>query len=142
MAALSVRPVAVEATRPLRQAVLRPHLTVDEMAGSEPDRAFAVAAFDGEELVGVGLIGPEGDGGEWRIRGMATAPAARGRGVGTAVLAALLGHATSRGASGVWASARDPARSLYERAGMRVDSEEFEVAKIGPHVIMRMELPG
>jgi ribosomal protein S18 acetylase RimI-like enzyme len=71
---------------------------------------------------------------------MATAPAFRGRGAGTAVLDALLAHAAAHRASRVWASVRVPARTLYERAGFAVVSEEFEPPHIGPHVIMSREL--
>jgi GNAT superfamily N-acetyltransferase len=108
----------VEQARPLRQAILRPHQTLAETAESEPPDAFAVGAFDGEELIAVGLIGPDGEPGAWRIRGMATVPQARRRGVGTAVLGALIEHARSHGARRIWADARIPARSLYERAGL------------------------
>lgn len=128
-------------TRPLRQAVLRPHLTVEEMVDSEPPDAFAAGAFaqDGR-LVAVGLVGPEGEPGQWRVRGMAAAPELRGRGAGTAVLQALLDHARAHGAREVWASVRTPARTLYERAGFYVDSEVYEVEPIGPHVLMRLPL--
>jgi len=126
----------VEQTRGLRQAILRPHQTIEEMGESEPPEAFAVGAFDDEKLVAVGLIGPEGEPGAWRVRGMATAPVARRRGAGSAVLDALLEHAEDEGATRIWASVRTPARSLYERAGFRVVSEEFEPPDIGPHVIM------
>jgi len=139
-AELLVRAVSVEQTRPLRQAILRPHLTLDEMAASEPPDAVAVGAFAGDELVAVGLVGPQGAPGAWRVRGMATVPRARGRGAGTAVLTALLDHATTHGAKRVWASVRTPARSLYERAGFRVISEEFELPDIGPHVLMELEM--
>jgi len=130
----------VAQTRPLRQAVLRPHQALEELSESEPPDAFAVGAFEDEQLVAVGLIGPEGDLGAWRVRGMATLPEARGRGAGTAVLGALLEHAREQGATQVWASVRVPARRLYERAGFVVSSEEFEPPHIGPHVIMRLEL--
>jgi ribosomal protein S18 acetylase RimI-like enzyme len=73
---------------------------------------------------------------------MATRPEARGKGAGTAVLSALLDHARSHGAAGVWASVRVPARSLYERAGFATVSEEFEPPHIGPHVIMSRGLEG
>jgi GNAT superfamily N-acetyltransferase len=115
-------------------------MTVEQMVESEPADAFAVGAFQGDELVGVGLVGPEGDPGAWRVRGMATAPEVRGQGVGTAVLAALIDHARQHGATQVWASVRVPALTLYERAGLRVDSGMFEVPHIGPHVIMRLAL--
>ena len=135
-----VRAVAVKDTRVLRQAVLRPHLTVEQMIESEPANAFAVGAFEDEQLVAVGLVGPEGEPGAWRVRGMAAAPVARGRGAGTAVLEALLAHACSHGASRVWASVRIPARTLYERAGFQAVSEEYEEPKIGPHVLMSREV--
>jgi uncharacterized protein (TIGR02453 family) len=136
---LAVRPLPLEQTRALRQAVLRPHLTVEDLAGHEPPGAVAFGAFDGDELVGVGLVGPDGEPGAWRIRGMATAEAARGRGAGTAVLGALVRHAQAHGAMSVWCNARVRAIPLYERAGLRVASEVFEPPDIGPHV--RMELP-
>jgi ribosomal protein S18 acetylase RimI-like enzyme len=120
--------------------VLRPYQSLEEMAESEPADAFAVGAFDGDELVGVGLVGPEGDPGGWRVRGMATANGARGRGAGTAVLDALVDHARSRGAGHVWASVRIPARSLYERAGFVADSDVYELPRIGPHVLMRLSV--
>jgi uncharacterized protein (TIGR02453 family) len=136
MAGLAVRPVPLEATRPLRQAVLRPHQTVDELAADEPAGSLAFAAFDGDALVAVGLVGREGAREAWRVRGMATEPGARGRGAGTAVLDALVRHAEGEGALLVWCNARTGAISLYERAGFEVVSEVFEPPHIGPHVRM------
>lgn len=138
MPGLVVRPVALEETRALRQAVLRPHQSVDELAAHEPAGAFAAGAYEGDSLVSVGLIGPDGGPGAWRVRGMATAPAARGRGAGTAVLDTLVRHAFDHGAARVWCNARTPARSLYERAGFKVVSEVFELPEIGPHVVMEL----
>ncbi len=138
MIELLVRRVPLERTRALRQAVLRPHEAVEEMARSECSDAFAVGAFDGDELVSVGLIAPDGEPGGWRIRGMATAPAARGMGAGKGVLDALLRHAQGAGAQRIWCNARTPARGFYERAGFRVISEEFDLPMIGPHVVMEL----
>jgi GNAT superfamily N-acetyltransferase len=115
-------------------------MSVEEIAESEPVGAAAFGAFDEPELIAVGLVGPEGEPGQWRVRGMATAPERRGEGAGGAVLAALLEHAHGHGATQAWASVRTPARTLYERAGFCVDSEVYEPPHIGPHVIMRLEL--
>lgn len=115
-------------------------MTVEEMARLEPAEATAVGAFEGGELVAVGLIGPEGEPGQWRVRGMATALASRRRGAGSAVLAALLERARLGGAREVWASVRTPAVALYERAGFQVASEVYELEQIGPHVVMRLPL--
>ena len=124
----------------MRRQVLRPHQTVAELASHEPPEAFAVGAFEANRLVAVGLVGPEGEPGEWRVRGMATLPEIRGRGAGSAILEALLDHAREHGATAVWANVRTPARTLYERAGMEVVSDQFELPDIGPHVVMRRPL--
>ncbi|MGD1057296.1 MAG: GNAT family N-acetyltransferase [Solirubrobacteraceae bacterium] len=136
---MHVQEVSLEQTRALRQAILRPHETLEELAADEPSNAFAVGAFKDGELVAVGLIAPDGGPGAWRVRGMATAPHARGVGAGTEVLVALVRRALEHGASRVWCNARTPARSLYERAGFHVISEEFELPQIGPHFVMEQK---
>ena len=138
MASLDLRPIPLEQTRALRRDVLRPYMTLDELAAHEPADSVAFGASAGGELVAVGLVGPEGEPGEWRVRGMATRPHTRGRGAGSAILQALVQHATEHGATRVWCHARTPARTLYERAGFVVVSAEFEPPRIGPHY--RMEL--
>ena len=137
---VSVRPVDPAQTRALRQLVLRPHESLEELASHEPPGVHAVGAFDGDELVGVGFVCPDGESGEWRVRGMATVPELRGRGVGSAILAALLDHARAQGATRVWCNARTPALSLYSRAGFQVESEEFEIPGIGPHFVMALRV--
>ena len=118
----------------MRHAVLRPHQDISALAEHEGRDVHAVGAFDGDELVAVGLVMPEGDG--WRVRGMATAPQARGHGAGAAVLEALVRHAEENDAQRVWATVRTPARTLYERAGFTAASEEYELPDLGPHLLM------
>ncbi len=138
---LHLRSIPLEETRELRRDVLRPYMTVDELAETEPSGAVAFGVFDGDELVAVGLVGPDGEPGDWRVRGMATAPHARGRGAGTKVLQALVQHALDNGATRLWCNARTPARSLYERAGFIATSDEFETPRIGPHYRMELRTP-
>jgi GNAT superfamily N-acetyltransferase len=135
---LSVRPISLEETRLLRRDVLRPHMEVEELATHEPAGSVAFGVFSGGDLVAVGLVGPDGEPGDWRVRGMATRVDARGRGAGTAVLQALVHHAIDQGATRVWCNARTGARTLYERLGFVVASDEFDLPAIGPHY--RMEL--
>jgi ribosomal protein S18 acetylase RimI-like enzyme len=131
-----VRPVEPALTRPLRQRVLRPHESLEELASHEPPGVHAVGAFAGEELIAVGFVCPDGEPGEWRVRGMATAREYRGRGAGAAILEQLVDHARARGATRVWCNARTPALGLYERAGFERESDEFEIPGIGPHFVM------
>lgn len=135
-----VREVPVAQTRALRQAVLRPHQTIGELAAEEPEIVFAAGAFQAGELIAVGLVMPEGEPGAWRVRGMATAAQSRGRGAGAAILDALVRHARSNGATRIWCSARIAAVPFYERSGLAVSSEPYAVPHIGEHVAMEMRL--
>lgn len=134
--------IPVADTRSLRHSVLRPQEPLETIVSHEPPGAVAFAAFeDGDERpIAVGLVGPGGEPGSWRVRGMATEPEARGRGAGTAVLDALVAHARENGARLVWCNARVGARTLYERAGFSATSEEFEIETIGPHYRMELAL--
>jgi ribosomal protein S18 acetylase RimI-like enzyme len=143
VADLELREIPIAETRPLRQAVLRPHQTLEQLATHEPDDALALGAFDGDALMAVGFVGRDSEPNDsepnaWRVRGMATHEEARGRGAGSAILAALVQHAVDHGATRVWCNARLRARTLYERAGFRVISEQFEVPEIGPHYVMEL----
>jgi GNAT superfamily N-acetyltransferase len=139
MLQIQVREISLAETRNLRREVLRPHSSLSELASHEPAGSVAFGAFDGDELVAVGLVGRDGEApGDWRVRGMATKPDARGRGAGSGVLQALVQHAIAHGATRVWCNARTRARTLYERVGFVVASDEFEPPDIGPHY--RMEL--
>jgi GNAT superfamily N-acetyltransferase len=120
--------------------VLRPHESLEELASHEPPGAHAVGAFEGDELIAVGFVCPEGGPGAWRVRGMATKPEHRGRGAGAAILDALVDHARANGATRIWCNARTPALGLYARAGFEPESEEFEIEGIGPHFVMALRV--
>jgi GNAT superfamily N-acetyltransferase len=141
VAPFDLRPIPPAQTRALRREVLRPDQSLEELATHEPGGSVAFGAYAGKELVAVGLIGPEGGPGDWRVRGMATKPDARGSGAGTEILQALVRHAIAHGATRVWCNARTPARTLYERAGFVVASDEFEPPDVGPHYRMELSVP-
>jgi GNAT superfamily N-acetyltransferase len=95
--------------------------------------------------VGVATVAPEGHPvdprpGDWRLRGMATAPAARGRGVGAALLRACLDHARARGGARVWCNARVTAEGFYLGAGFVPEGGRFDIPGLGEHVVMTVSL--
>jgi GNAT superfamily N-acetyltransferase len=141
-----VERVDPEDTLALRQQVLRPHQTFEELrlAGDpHPDAGhFAVRIRDGE-VVGTAVVWPERPPWPsdesvraWRLRGMATAEGWRGRGVGSSVLAAVLDHVAARGGGLLWCNARVPAVAFYERAGFRTRGEQWDEPAIGLHIAM------
>jgi GNAT superfamily N-acetyltransferase len=134
--------------RALRHAVLRPHEPPGRPTYEQEDDATTLhfAAVDASgEVLSVGSVMAEAHPrepreGDWRVRGMATAPELRGLGLGARVLAALEAAAAARGAQRLWCNARSGARAFYERAGFSVEGEEFELPDIGPHFLMSRPL--
>jgi GNAT superfamily N-acetyltransferase len=145
-----VRVVAVGARegQALRMAVLRPWQSPGEsMYAREDDPATAHYAALGQHgaVLAVGSVMAEAHPrepreGDWRVRGMATEPELRGRGLGRLVLAALEGHARECAGRRLWCNSRTGARAFYEHAGWRVEGEQFEIAEIGPHFLMAKPL--
>jgi len=149
-------PITVEfvpgwTTWPLRQQVLRPGRPVRHCLypGEDDPRAVSAAALRrrpgaGElDVLAVGVVLPEAPTWEtagaapgWRVRGMATEPAARGQGFGTRVLDLLIDHVADHGGGIVWCHARTPALHLYERAGFLARGHVFELDEIGPHQLV------
>ena len=139
-------PVTAAAVRALRSAVLRPAQPAEAavFAGDDEPDTLHLAVFDGADIVAVASVlreappqRPSAD--SWRIRGMASTPTLRGQGIGTAMLARCERHAREHGGTLLWCNARVRARSLYERAGMTVVGEPFEIPPIGEHVLMCKE---
>ena len=131
-------------TLDLRQRVLRPHQTPDEVRASG-DGMPGVAVYEDGALVACASVREEpmpGDPreGDWRLRGMASEPEHRGRGYGAAALRAALAYAEERGARRVWCNARTPALGFYERHGFTVVGEEFDLPDAGPHYLAFVDL--
>ncbi len=99
---------------------------------------FAVLDDDGTPLSTATVI-PEPcswrphDSPAWQLRGMATAPDARGRGAGRLALDAAVDHVRAEGAALVWCHARDVALTFYERAGFTVEGDGFRNDADIPH---------
>jgi GNAT superfamily N-acetyltransferase len=145
-----VRICAVDAAagRPLRMAVLRPGESADEpmypLEGDPATLHFA-AIGDREEVLAVGSVMPEAHPrdprpNDWRIRGMATRADLRGSGLGASVLEEIVRVTRERHGVRLWCNARVGARGFYERAGFRIEGQEYEIAGIGPHFLMSMPL--
>ena len=144
-----VRRGTVDETLALRHRVLRPHQFGEDLrlpSDDDPSTAHFVAVDAGGEVVGTAHVFPvpapwdPDAAGAWRLRGMATAEEWRSKGVGAAVLTAVVEHVT--GASGrlLWCNARLPAVPFYERAGFERVGEEWNEPEIGPHVAMQLLL--
>ncbi|MEW6414535.1 MAG: GNAT family N-acetyltransferase [Pseudomonadota bacterium] len=94
---------------------------------------FLAALADGT-AIGCARLLPDGHAGR-----MAVLPAWRGRGVGKALLAAVIDEARARGHRALALSAQVHAAGFYARAGFTAVGEPYDEAGI-PHVAMQKTL--
>jgi GNAT superfamily N-acetyltransferase len=138
---IEIRQASLDDVRDLRHSVLRPHQRPDEIVYDHDGDADALhlGAFEDGALVAIASITrepPPGDRIEtaWRVRGMATLPEHRGRGLGGELLERCIEHAAGNGATVVWLNGRVPAGRFYERHGFVASGEVFEPPHLGPHL--------
>jgi predicted dehydrogenase/predicted GNAT family N-acyltransferase len=142
-----VRRVSVEDVRPLRLDVLRRGMTnrVIDFDGDDEPTTVHLAAFDGSgSIVGVSTwmmrehVDDPGAS-AMQLRGMATARHLQGRGIGAILLGAGLDLAKERGATLVWANARDAALAFYRRHGYQTVGDGFieSVTSLPHHRVVR-----
>jgi GNAT superfamily N-acetyltransferase len=148
MSEFLVRPITEAETRPLRSQVLRPGVPPEQLVyhGDDSAESFHAGAFTDGKLASIASVYREPMPGStpgdprhdsaFRLRGMATLPELRGRGLGAAVLQSCLLHVASRGATILWCNARTGALGYYLKLGFTTEGEEFEIEGIGPHYVM------
>ena len=136
-----VRRANVEEIVDLRHAVLRQGLPRDAAIfdGDHAESALHFAAVAGGRAICCATFHLNAWEGKpaWQLRGMATDPAFRSKGIGKQILS--LAEETIRQASQVrmlWCNARTPALEFYKKQGWRVVSEEFFIPTAGPHFRM------
>jgi predicted GNAT family N-acyltransferase len=138
---VDVEQVPMGLVLPLRQRVLRPHQQIAEIINDGDLTGVHFAAFDDAGvIVGVASLhdatGDAKDQPRWRLRGMAIEPAWQRKGVGRAVMAALLDFVARSGGGGIRCAARLHAVEFYEKFGFVTVGEVYEEPVIGPHVRM------
>ena len=103
-----------------------------ELDEFDPVSVHALAFDAGGRALGTGRLLPDG-----HIGRMAVLREARGAGVGSALLRALMKAARARGDREVMLSAQTHAIPFYERFGFAVEGDEYDDAGI-PHRMMRL----
>ena len=105
-----------------------------EIDGRDPECVHALAEIASGEAIGTGRLMPDG-----RIGRMAVLAPWRSRGVGAALLEALMAEARRRGFREVYLHAQSGAKDFYLRHGYAIEGEEYLEAGI-PHIGMRAKL--
>ena len=150
---ISIRAIDAAQTHGLRGIVLRPNSSPDQLiyAGDDAPDTFHLGAFGRDELVGIASIYRESWPREswprdaspkaYRLRGMAVDSRFVRRGIGAALVRRCLLQIGARGGELLWCNARTSASNFYRALGFESVGEEFEIAGIGPHFLMRCDVP-
>ena len=146
--AAEVRVVTAAEALPLRHAVLRAGRPIKSamFAGDDAPTTRHFAAFQNGQLLSIASIYraemPEHRGhSAMQLRGMATAPAARGKGFGKALVAACIAFARDNGIRLLWCNARKEAAGFYKKLGFEIVGKEFDIPDVGPHFRMMFRIP-
>ncbi len=132
-----------EETHPLRLAVLRADTPTKEVVFPEdtwPGALHLGVRLDGELVATSSWIPREHVGQPAiQLRGMATAHAIQGTGIGGLLLAAGCARYQAAGESTVWARARDAALAFYQRNGFEVEGDGFidHATQLPHHLVVR-----
>jgi predicted GNAT family N-acyltransferase len=142
---IETRPVTAEEVRPIRRRVLRaglPSANV-EFEGDDALDTLHLGGFLDGVLVAVATVVRRPPPGEasapraWQVRGMATEPEARGRGIGGELLDRCVVHVERSRGDLIWCNARTRAVPFYERHGFVAEGATFDVPDLGAHLRMR-----
>ena len=142
LAAISIRRTLVDQIIDLRHAILRAGLPRETamFPGDEATTSRHYAALAAGRVVGCATLHLNQWQGEpaWQLRGMATAPQYRAKGLGTAILKAIEDEILidPQATRLLWCNARVPAAGFYTKLGWTIASEQFEVPTAGPHYRM------
>jgi predicted GNAT family N-acyltransferase len=142
---VEIQRIQVEATLPLRLSVLRPGRPVESARFDGDEVACHFGAFKAGQLLGIASLYRVGMPGRpgvsaFQLRGMATAPEARGSGLGRALVKGCVAFALEEQAQLIWCNARTSAVDFYRKMGFSISGGEFEIPDVGPHFRMFFEL--
>ena len=138
--------VKTEAVLALRSMVLRDGKALEECVfpGDEKETSFHLADIQEDQVICVATFhlqaNPRFPGKGYQLRGMATAPAFRGKGIGNQLLNFATVYLRGQQTDYLWCNARKAAFSFYLGQGFEFISEEFDIPGIGPHRTMYLKI--
>jgi ribosomal protein S18 acetylase RimI-like enzyme len=131
--------VLSEEVYPLRLLVLRPGGVMEDCIWPGDDQADHWAVKAGSVVGSIASfyrVGFEDQPRSLQLRGMATHPEHRGKGLGKKLVIHTLEYYRNNGESVIWCNAREVAVKFYEKLGFRIVDSPFEIKGIGTHFRM------
>lgn len=141
-----VKFIPAELTLGLRSKILRNGIAPAECVfpTDHVEGAFHLAYYVGDELATIASFFPKSyhDNRElgYQLRGMATDTGFGGKGYGSELIKFAIAYIKNTNAQYIWCNARTIAVPFYQKLGFALASQEFEIAGVGPHYEMILNL--
>lgn len=144
---VEIKEIEATETYLVRHSILRPHqdLATCVYPGDEEPTTFHLGAFKEDKLIGIASFYQEKNPdflqeSQYKLRGMATSPDYRGMNIGKKLIIEAEAILKERQVDLWWCNARMVAIGFYEKLGLSVHGEIFEIEPIGLHKVMFREL--
>ena len=138
--------IPTELTLGLRSKVLRNGMPLAECVfpTDKLEGAFPLAVYVDDEIATIASFFPNHYKGKlelgYQLRGMATDMHFLGKGYGKQLIEFATTYIKKTNAQYIWCNARSSAIGFYQKLNFEVVSEEFEIAGVGPHHEMILNL--
>ena len=120
---LSIEQIRPEHTWKLRQQVLYPQQTWQQMGMKEDNNGYHFAAFQNNKMVAVVSLFQHGS--EFQFRKFAVESPAQNKGIGSALLQYITNFAVNEQGTRLWCNARVTAIPFYLKHGFEPTGEHF-----------------
>lgn len=141
-----VKFIPFELTLGLRSKILRNGLPANDCVfpTDQVEGAFHLAFYVDDEIACIASFFPKNHASQktlgYQLRGMATDEQFKGKGYGTKLIAFAVEYISKTNAEYIWCNARSSAIQFYQKLGFELASDEFEIAGVGPHYEMILNL--
>ncbi len=138
--------IPFELTLALRSKILRNGLPPEDCVfpTDQVTGAFHLAYFVEDNVATIASFFPSKYGDKtdfgYQLRGMATDTVFVGKGYGSKIIEFAISYIKKTEAQYIWCNARASAVEFYKKLGFELVSDEFEIAGVGPHYEMILNL--
>jgi predicted GNAT family N-acyltransferase len=141
-----VKFIPFELTLGLRSKILRNGLPAEQCVfpTDQVEGAFHLAFYADEEIACIASFFPNNYKDNkvvgYQLRGMASDNIFAGKGYGSELVKFAIEYIKNTNAQYIWCNARSSAIDFYKKLGFNLVSDEFEIAGVGPHYEMILNL--
>jgi predicted GNAT family N-acyltransferase len=138
---IQIKKISAKDTFPVRLEVLRKNIPLPyEFNGDFDKDTFHLGAFKNNELIAVSSFmkasSKHFEGTQFQLRGMATLTLFQGLGAGKLMMDEAFKILKDLNIACLWCNARENAVKFYEKQGMHIVGEPFDIQYIGKHFVM------